>query len=141
MTKTASINPIEQTLIDLCAGFISANGVGPQISYPVAKNMFVAGIVFINTSDKLIECATEDALFKFLRSSRYPRGDYVARLVAKRISNAIIQVNGQGGASFLEKLSSASEHQAAGLLLPLYGVGPKFVETFCLLAGIDQQRA
>jgi len=141
VTKTANLPPVEQTLIDLCAGFISANGVGSEISYPLAKNMFEAGIVSINTSENLIVCATEVALFEFLLSSKYPRGDYVARLVAKRISCAIDQVNGQGGLTFLEKLFSASEHQAAELLLPLYGVGPKFLETFILLAGIDHQRS
>lgn len=140
MSKRLDNTPdsIELTLIDFLASFISTNGVGVTKGYALAKRLFDLSVVSAQHGAALLNCKSEDDIFDALVSGSFPRGDYVARLVAGRISRSLEQVNSQGGCEFLNRLSASNFSQVSSLLLPLYGVGPKFVDTYCLLAGIEQ---
>lgn len=125
-------------LIDLCTAFISANGVRHEFAYMNAQRLVDDMLVGLDLDSLLLTFADEEDIWTLLMLNGYPRGDYVARLVARRIRKALMQINQQGGLSFLANLTQADFSQASRLLMPLYGVGPKFVETYCLLAGIDK---
>lgn len=138
MDTIIKIHQLDQSVTDLCAVFISANGVRPEFSYPSAQALLDAKLIGLDPRSELIRYAAEDALCSSLMSNEYPRGEYVARLVAKRITKAFEQINHQGGSAFLIKLMNSNCQEVSSLLMPLYGVGPKFVETYCLLAGIEK---
>jgi len=125
-------------LVDLLASFIATNGVNIATGFSIAQNLFKSKVVSIETHSEFILFSSEDAIFSFLTSNSYPRGDYVSRLVASRICRSIEQINLQGGVIFIRQLRGASGSNIRSLLLPLYGVGDKFICTYFLLAGIGE---
>ena len=127
---------MEQVLADLIATFASANGTGLGFGFALSKKLLEARLLSVEFTTQAVFCCSEDALFDAITTEPYPRGDYVARLVANRICKAIDQINSEGGTRFLLELQSSNFERASSLLLPLYGVGPKFVENYCILAGI-----
>jgi hypothetical protein len=137
----SEIEGLKQVLVDLIASFASANGAGIKFGFALSERLLATRVLDINTSTGLILCCEEDKLFEAIISEPYPRGNYVARLVAQRIKRAIDQINLAGGAQFLVELEASGFERGCFLLLPLYGVGPKFVENYCILAGIDLARS
>ncbi len=129
---------VGQTLIDLIASFVSANGAGVSFGFNFSNKLLKTGKLHFEPETGLIICCSEDELFAAITAEPYPRGDYVARLVANRIHRSIEQINAEGGTRFLERLKKSDFSGVSSMLLPLYGVGPKFVENYCLLAGIEK---
>lgn len=125
-------------LIDLLASFLSTNGVNIATGFSIAQNLFESKVVSIETDSEFILFSSEDAIFSFITSNSYPRGDYVSRLVANRIFRSLEQINLQGGVIFLRLLRGASGSGIRSRLLPLYGVGDTFIGTYFLLAGIGE---
>jgi len=128
---------LDLVLIDLCSAFASANGMKPEFYYKAGQEIIARDLVSIDNTRGVIVCANEDMLYELLMELRHPRGQYVARLVANRISRFFDQVNEQGGVLFLEELLEANSSTAEKMLLPLFGVGPSFVEVFLLLSGLN----
>ena len=126
----------ELVLVDLIASFASANGVAISLGFSLSQGLARARILFIEVETETVTCGSEDAIFNFIVSHSYPRGDYVARLVSSRICKAIKQINSKGGTRFLDELNAADFGKSSAMLLPLYGVGPRFVENYCILRGI-----
>jgi hypothetical protein len=135
MNSSSSNSPAGPSLvlIDLLACFVATNGVGLEKGYELAKTMEEDAIVAIDTESHLIKCE-EQLIFSWLHSSSYPRGEYVARLVANRIKRSTEQINSQGGATFLESLKLLSESDARAALTPLFGVGEKFINGYLIIA-------
>ena len=129
---------LRQVLVDLIAAFASTNRVKISIGYQLGKRLVQSNILGIEHATGLVSCSSEELIYHAIVSDSYPRGDYVVRLVSRRICNSIEQINSMGGACFLNELNSADYGMASAMLLPLYGVGQKFVEDFCLLAGKDK---
>ena len=127
-----------QVLVDLIAAFASTNRVKISIGYRLGKRLVESNMLGIEHSTGLVRCSSEESLYNAIVSDSYPRGDYVVRLVSLRICKSIEQINSIGGTCFLHELNSADFEMASAMLLPLYGVGQKFVEDFCLLAGKDK---
>lgn len=123
-------------IVDLLASFLATNGVDIGTGFSIAKKLVEAQVVSIESDSSLISFAGEDEIFSAIISSSYPRGNYVSRLVANRIFRSLEQINSQGGSEFLRFLSSASMIDIRSRLLPLYGVGEKFLDSYILLAGI-----
>jgi len=67
-------------LVDLLASFIATNGVNIATGFSIAQNLFKSKVVSIETHSEFILFSSEDAIFSFLTSNSYPRGDYVSRL-------------------------------------------------------------
>jgi hypothetical protein len=129
---------VEQVLIDLIAAYASANGTGISFGFKLSNKLLQSGKLQIDPATGNLTCCSEDELFMAITAESYPRGDYVARLVANRIHRAIEQINADGGTRFLERLKESDFSGASSMLLSLYGIGPKSVENYCLLAGIEQ---
>jgi hypothetical protein len=132
-----SSDDIKRILIDLCASFVSANGVNPKFYFAAGQALVEGSYVSTNCEDKLIVRVTEDEIFNQLIGMGHPRGAYVARLVANRICRCIDQINELGGTVFLHSLGLSDYTRIEEMLLPLFGVGPIFVKVYCLLAGFD----
>jgi hypothetical protein len=130
---------VGQVLIDLIASFVSANGAGVSFGFRLSNKLLETGKLHCDPGTGRVICCSEDELVAVITAEPYPRGDYVARLVANRIHRAIEQINAEGGALFLERLKDSDFRGASSMLLPLYGVGPRFVENYCLLAGIEKR--
>ncbi len=125
-----------QVLVDLLASFLATNGVSIAAGFSIAQKLVESRVVSIEYVSGLINFPDENAIFSAITSNSYPRGDYVSRLVANRIFRSFEQINSQGGVTFLSLLSAASMPDVRSRLLPLYGVGEKFVNSYSLLAGI-----
>ncbi len=125
-----------QTLRDLLACFVATNGVGIEHGYAISQKLCEAEAVWIDGDASIIRCE-EQKIYDLLLSSSYPRGEYVARLVSNRICRAAGQINSQGGVAFLKSLTSSSEADVRLQLLPLFGVGEKFISCYLELAGIS----
>ena len=140
MTTKAKSKPtsLEQVLIDLVASFMSTNGVGIQVGFPISQELVNSKVFSFNDLPGDIAALDEDKIFEEITAKGYPRGPYVVRLIAGRISKSIEQINSQGGSVFLEKLNSSGYSEVRSRLLPLYGVGEKFIEAYCLLADIQK---
>ncbi len=121
-------------LADLCAAFISANGVKPEFYYKTGVGLVNDRYVSIEDGCTNISRRTKEDIASYLISTGYPRGAYVAQLVASRIHKAIDQINQGGGLVFISKLVSSPPEEASSMLLPLYGVGPRFIEVYLTLA-------
>lgn len=128
----------EQVLIDLLASFISTNGVGIEVSFPISKKLIMANTFSIDEASESVVAPIENVIFDAITAQEYPRGEYVARLVAGRIVRSIEQINSLGGSTYLDQLSDLNYAAARAHLLPLFGVGDKFVDAYCLLAGIEK---
>jgi hypothetical protein len=128
---------LHQALIDIVACFISANGVSLTISYSIGKELVESAIICLCQTKGVILVSGEDDVFRAIATDSYPKGEYVARLVANRMFRACLQINEFGAILFLQRLRASNAAEASSLLLPLFGVGPKFVENYCLLAGIE----
>jgi len=126
----------EQCLVDLMASFLATNGVSIAAGFSIAQKLIEARIVSIENDSSLISFPDEDTIFSAIISNCYPRGNYVSRLIANRMFRSLEQINSQGGVAFLRLLSAASIPDIRSRLLPLYGVGEKFVKSYSLLAGI-----
>jgi hypothetical protein len=138
-TKAKSTSTsLEQVLIDLLASFMSTNGVGVQVGFPVSLELVKSKVFSFNDLPGDIIALDEDKIFDEIMAKGYPRGAYVVRLIAGRISKSIEQINSQGGSVFLGQLNSSGYSGVRSRLLPLYGVGEKFIEAYCLLAGIQK---
>ncbi len=139
MAKAKSTSTsLEQVLIDLLASFMSTNGVGVQVGFPVSQELVKSKVFSFNDLPGDIVALDEDKIFEEIMAKGYPRGPYVVRLIAGRISKSIEQINSQGGSVFLEQLNSSGYSEVRSRLLPLYGVGEKFIEAYCLLTGIQK---
>ena len=126
---------LTNVLVDLIASFISANGLPINAGYKLSKELIEAKVLHIDPIDESIKCKNENEISDFLiKDNSYKRGDYVAKLVAKRIKKSNHQINSLGGVKFLETLNNSSPEEISSLLMPLYGVGPKLIEDFCLLS-------
>lgn len=128
----------EQVLIDLLASFLATNGVKIATGFSIAQGLLDSQVVSIENDTGLVLSSGEDAIFAAITSSSYPRGAYVSRLVANRIFRSLEQINSQGGSAFICLLSTASASDIRSQLLPLYGVGDKFISSYLLLAGIGE---
>ena len=118
----------------LIAAFMSANGVKPGF-YKEAGIAFVEnGYISINSDTRRISRVQENHIWQLLIDRSYPRGEYVARLIAKRICLAIDEINDAGGDEFMRKLVNSDKESAKILLMPLYGMGPKSFEIYWSLA-------
>ena len=126
----------DQVIIDLLASFLAINGVSVATGFSIAKRLFESQIVCIDKDSNSIRFTDEHEIFSAIVGSSYPRGHYVSRLVASRVFRSFSQINSQGGLAFLCSLTEASVSDVRSKLLPLYGVGEKFVSTYSLLAGI-----
>ena len=132
MAKEKLLNNI---LVDLLASFISTNGLPIRTGYNLSKKIISAKLIHIESNEESIKCRKENEIYDFLcKDNDYNRGDYVANLVANRIKKSSHQINSLGGVKFLETLNNSSPEEISSLLMPLYGVGPKFIENFCLLS-------
>ena len=121
-------------LIDLIAAFISTNGLPINTGYKLSNKLIKAKVLSIDPSNESIKCKNENEISDFLiNDNDYKRGDYVAKLVAKRIKNSNQQINSLGGVKFLETLNNSNAKEISSLLMPMYGVGPKLIDNFCLL--------
>jgi len=127
---------LRQILKDLTASFVSANGVSLKIAYATGEQLIETSTISFDLLLDMVAVTSEDDVLRLVMSDSYPKGEYVARLVANRILRSFQQINSLGATHFLRQLRSANERQASSLLLPLFGVGPKFVKNYCLLAGI-----
>lgn len=127
---------LRQILRDLASSFVSANGVNLKIAYKIGGQLIETSTIALDLRLGMVAVKSEDDILWLLMSDIYPKGEYVARLVANRIVRSFQQINSLGATRFLGQLRSANDTKASSLLLPLYGVGPKFVENYCLLAGI-----
>ena len=126
---------LNNILVDLLASFISTNGVKIQTGYKLSKKIVTAKLIHIEQNEESIKCREENEISDFLcKDNDYNRGDYVASLVAKRIKKSNHQINSLGGVKFLETLNNSNPEEISSLLMPLYGVGPKLIEDFCLLS-------
>lgn len=128
----------EHVLIDLLASFLATNGVGIATGFSLSQQLLDSRVVGIEKDSGLLISSGEDAIFAAITASSYPRGHYVSRLVANRIFRSLEQINSQDGSAFLRQLSGANESAICSLLLPLYGVGDKFISSYLLLAGISE---
>lgn len=125
----ASANLIGNTHESFSA-YVSANGVRPAF-YGHAGLKLVEGCGFIpDPKTGAIHRSSETLVWQFLMDLSYPRGEYVARLVARRICRAVDQINASGGIDFLRKAVAADKDDAREILMPLYGMGPKTFEVF-----------
>ena len=139
MAKSKSTpTSLEQVLTDLLASFMSTNGVGVQVGFPVSQELVKSKVFSLNGLTGDITALDEDKIFEEIMVKGYPRGSYVVRLIAGRISKSIVQINSQGGSAFLEQLNASGYSEVRSRLLPLYGVGEKFIEAYCLLADIQK---
>jgi hypothetical protein len=129
---------VEHVLIDLLASFLATNGVGIATGFSLSQQLLDTRVVSIEKDSGLLISLGEEAIFSAITSSSYPRGQYVSRLVANRIFRSLEQINSQGGSAFLRLLSAASASDIRSHLLPLYGVGNKFITSYLLLAGIGE---
>jgi len=129
---------VEQVLIDLLASFLATNGVSVATGFSFSQKLFDSRGVSIEKDSGLLISSSEDAIFAAITSGAYPRGHYVSRLVANRIFRSLEQINSQGGSAFLRQLSASSKSEIRSQLLPLYGVGDKFISSYLLLAGIEE---
>lgn len=127
---------LRQILRDLASSFVSANGVSLKIAYEIGGQLIETSTIALDLRLGMVAVKSEDDILGLVMSDIYPKGEYVARLVANRILRSFQQINSLGATRFLGQLRSANDIEASSLLLPLYGVGPKFVENYCLLAGI-----
>jgi hypothetical protein len=127
---------LNQVLTDITACFISANGVSLAISYSIGREVVESAIICLCQTNGVILASSEDDIFRAIATDSYPKGEYVARLVANRIFRTCLQINELGAINFLQRLRASDAAEASSLLLPLFGVGPKFVENYCLLAGV-----
>ena len=135
MNQHPSNKPLgtDNILIDLLTCFVATNGVGLAKGHEISQELHRAGIASIDTESDLIQCE-EESVYSYLNSSSYPRGEYVARLVANRIKRSIDQINHQGGAKFLESLHLMNESDTRAALSPLFGVGEKFVDNYLIIS-------
>ncbi len=119
-----------EILASLFSAYVSANGVRPAF-YGHAGLKLVEGCGFIpDPKTGAIHRSSETLVWQFLMDLSYPRGEYVARLVARRICRAVDQINASGGIDFLRKAVAADKDDAREILMPLYGMGPKTFEVF-----------
>jgi hypothetical protein len=140
MTENETPSPTrrEQVLIDLLASFISTNGVGVEVGFPISRALVMANTFAIDQASGSVLAPSENTVFDAITAQEYPRGEYVARLVAGRIVRSIEQINSLGGSAYLDQLGNMNYAETRVHLLPLYGVGEKFVDAYCLLAGIEK---
>ena len=132
-SSATSLSRTELALIDLIACFVATNGVGLETGYEIAKSLHKKTIVAIDEESRLVKCE-EQRISSWLNSSSYPRGEYVAKLVANRIKRSTEQINIQGGAEFLESLHLLSESDIRATLSPLFGVGERFIENYLIIS-------
>lgn len=127
--------PLEASdiLIDLLTCFVATNGVGLKKGYEISKELHDEQVVVIDTKSEFI-CCNEKSIYSWLNSSSYPRGEYVARLVATRIRRSAEQINSRGGVQFLETLHDLAECDVRATLSPLYGVGEKFIDNYLIIS-------
>ena len=135
MTKSSGSNSSEARLVlkDLLACFVAANGVGLEKGYAIAEKLLEGSIIAIDNQSKVIQC-DKNLVAASIISSSYPRGEYVAKLVADRIQRSAEQINSRGGVGFLESLHVMNELDARAALSTLFGVGEKFVVNYLILA-------
>jgi len=125
-----------QTLRDLLTCFVATNGVGIEQGYAISQKLCEEEVVWIDFNASIIQ-SEEQKIYELLLSSSYPRGEYVARLVSNRICRAVEQINSQGGVAFLRSLTSSNDSGIRPRLLPLFGVGEKFISCYLELAGMS----
>jgi hypothetical protein len=125
---------LADALACLSSAFISANGVNPSFYREAGGALVKHGHVSLNTETKRISRNSENRIWQFLIDRSFPRGEYVARLVAKRICLAIDQINDAGGDEFVRQLVKSDKESAKMLLMPLYGMGPKSFQIYWSLA-------
>lgn len=122
-----------QAAIDLITCFIATNGVGLEKGYEIANEILKNNIIVLDTKESLLRCE-EKSIFSWLNASSYPRGEYVAGLVAGRIKRSAEQINSVGGVKFLESLHTLGEAEIRASLSPLYGVGEKFIDNYLIIS-------
>ncbi len=88
------------------------------------------GHISLNAEARRISRSSENRIWQFLIDRSFPRGEYVARLVAKRICQAMDQINDASGVEFVRQLVKSDKESAKMLLMPLYGMGPKSFEIY-----------
>jgi hypothetical protein len=137
IAPTESIKDCKSLLIDLCAAFVSANGVKPDFYFAAGKALVATEMVAIDEEKGVVLHGDEDQISGLLMELQYPRGAYVARLVSNRICRFIDQVNDLGGTKFLLKIIDSDAATVEKILLPLFGVGPGFVRVYFFLAGVS----
>ena len=135
MNDSASKSPTDyaQVLIDLISCFVASNGVGLEKGYGIAKALHEGAVITIDTKSNLIRCE-ERNICSWLSSSSYPRGEYVAALVANRIKRSSEQINSQNALKFLESLHLLSEFETRSVLSPLFGIGEKFIDNYLIIS-------
>lgn len=136
ISPTQSMQDYRSLLIDLCAAFVSANGVKPDFYFAAGKAIVATEMVAIDAEKGVVLHREEDQISGLLIELQYPRGAYVARLVSNRICRFIDQVNNLGGTEFLLKIIVSDAVTVEKILLPLFGVGPSFIRVYFFLAGV-----
>lgn len=127
-------NDLDSALACLIAAFVSANGVKPGFYKEVGAASVMNGHVSLDKETGRISRDSEDHIWQSLIDRSYTRGEYVARLIAKRICLAIDEINEEGAHKFMRKLANSDKESAKKLLIPLYGMGPKSFEVYWTLA-------
>ena len=109
-----------------------------ETGFDIAQRLVESASFAVDTASGDLICPSENDIFNAISAEAFPRGEYVTRLIARRICKSFGQINSQGGGNLLVELNTAGRSVVRERLLPLYGVGEKFVDAYCLLAGIQE---
>ena len=130
---------LNECLIDFLASFISTNRISLDYGYKTALALFEREGIGLSLKEGVLLCPSGKDLASMLRKYDLPRGERVSEMIGERIENAFTQINkDKGGVLFLTKIANATYAETQALLLPIYGVGPVFVDSFLALRGFEE---
>lgn len=75
-------------------------------------------------------------IFNCLRKAGYSRSDFVTGLVAERVLDAALRLQGEGLTALTLAVHSKNRDQISELLTPIRGVGPTVLQNFEDLNGV-----
>lgn len=130
LSLQGQVQASSELLASLFSAYVSANGVSPAFYGHAGRKLIEGCGLMLDPETGAIYSSSESLVWQFLMNLSYPRGAYVARLVARRICRAVDQINAFGGIDFLRKAAAVDEDAAREILMPLYGMGPKSFEVF-----------